>query len=147
MRTIAQIERELAEAEAILRHGGIEQRDNGGNVVMTAQEHLATYARRARRLSGELEDLRAVFDQPVEIFYVTARVDSRRTALLLGPYNTQQEALDNVELASRTAREVWPSRGAAFWGFGTTRARQRAGRPAPIGQLHAHLTPTREEPS
>ncbi len=146
IRTISQVERELREADAVWRAGGVEQRDNNGNVVMTARDHQAACARRVRHLRGELDSLRAVFEPTHEIFYVTARVDSRHTVLLLGPYDTQQEALDNVELASRTAPEVWPSKGAAFWGYGTSRLRRRTSLPLPAGQLHAHLTTTREDP-
>ncbi|MEA2573350.1 MAG: hypothetical protein QOH93_648 [Chloroflexia bacterium] len=50
-------------------------------------------------------------------FYVSLRNGSKRYALLLGPYETHEEAVANVERGKRMAREsdMW----ADFYAFGT----------------------------
>jgi hypothetical protein len=49
-------------------------------------------------------------------FYATAK-DGQRAALLLGPFQTHQEALDAVPAARRAAQEV--DGRAWFWEYGT----------------------------
>jgi hypothetical protein len=53
-------------------------------------------------------------------FYVTC-VDGPRVGYLLGPYQTHEAALDEVELGRRLAERV--NARACWWGFGTVRYR------------------------
>src|SRR4051794_35665583 len=70
-RTIRQIERELAHAEALASSTTLAPSvDNDGRLVATAIERRASYARQAERLRRELDDLRRV----VETIKVNARV-------------------------------------------------------------------------
>lgn len=52
--------------------------------------------------------------------YYVSVIDGNRFGLLLGPFNSHQEALDKVEAVSNKAYELNPSE-AAFAGFGTLR--------------------------
>lgn len=61
------------------------------------------------------------------VFYVSV-IDGRRKGILLGPYETHQDALDNVKRGRELAEEV--DCRAAFFAFGTCSApRSRPFRP------------------
>lgn len=51
--------------------------------------------------------------------YYVSVIDGGRTALLLGPFQTHQEALDHVEPVRAKGGELDPR--AAFYAFGTAR--------------------------
>ncbi|GAA2732153.1 hypothetical protein [Streptomyces nogalater] len=69
-------------------------------------------------------------------FYVSARYQDR-AKLLLGPYATHQEALDNVDRARRYVVEHdvrgW------LYAFGTVRGEMKPGRALPTGHLNDRL--------
>lgn len=52
------------------------------------------------------------------VFYVSVR-DAGRNGILLGPYETHPEALDNVRRGRRLAQEVDVRGDAAFYYYGT----------------------------
>lgn len=54
--------------------------------------------------------------QTDRVFYVSDR-DAGRNGILLGPYETHQEALDNVRCGRWLAQDA--NCRAAFWSFGT----------------------------
>lgn len=69
------------------------------------------------------------------LYYVSA-TEGRRYSLLLGPYPTHAEALEQVDVArleciARDPRAVW-------WAYGTCRLPPDHPEP-PRGHLHAHL--------
>lgn len=79
-------------------------------------------------------------------FYVSARKSDHSTArFLLGPYDTHEEALDNVDRASAHCIDAFPVDGP--WAlYGTCRATVRSGRELPNGILNSIIGLT-ENPS
>lgn len=65
-------------------------------------------------------------------FYVTAR-NGKRTAYLLGPYDSKAEAEADVSLGSRLAGGRDPH--AHSYAYGTAKVTMRPGRPLPEGRL------------
>jgi inactivated superfamily I helicase len=62
MRTLRQVERELAEAQAIVDNADRigPSYDNEGNEVMTAAQRIASAVRRVERLTAELDRLKGL---------------------------------------------------------------------------------------
>ena len=69
-------------------------------------------------------------------YYVSA-IDGNRYALILGPFPTHQEALDNVDRAWKKAEEVDPR--AFWWSFGTLRMNNGYNKPAPLNRFFPEL--------
>lgn len=73
------------------------------------------------------------YPQNGRLFYVSVMNGSRR-GLLLGPFETHDEALEQVERVRQFVVERKPE--AHFYGFGTASAPRRAGI---VGRLNEHI--------
>jgi hypothetical protein len=71
----------------------------------------------------------------IEGFYATTR-DGQRWAPLLGPYDSHQEALDNVDRARAYVQQNWTDR--CWWSYDTARIATSA-MPLPKGKLNDRI--------
>ena len=102
------------------------------------EEYDARYAVwKALRAREQLADSARylAWKQPREAFYVSV-VDGTRRGLLVGPFDTREQALAEVETV-RAYVTRWDDR-AHFYGFGTARWSGPAGR-MPAGRLNSRF--------
>ena len=95
---------------------------------MKEGQRIAYYRHRA----GPTQEL----DPDPGNYYVSA-IDCGRYALILGPFPTHQEALDNVDRAWAKAEELDPR--AFWWSFGTLRINDSSTKPGVLNKFFPEL--------